>query len=720
MIDPTTGVDDGTGPQNPVGTFANGILSPMLSPNYATPEQRKQMYAYANALLAPQPVTHWAQGLGEIARSLVGGYMSHQADVAEQASRANTQNEATPTGGASSVAMPSAQGATQAATPAASSLASYFTSQGLPPAAAAGLVGGFGAESGLNPNASRAGDGSDGSTSRGLAQWNGQRAQNLAAFASKYGLNPSDPKTQADFSLNELGIKGQKGDPGYGSEASSGRALMAAQTPQDATNAAVGYERPQGYSAAHPENSLAYGKRLTMAQALMGHAGQAPAAAPAAIAGAIRTIQSPSGPIQVDARGNALDPATGRPTQAPAQAFAPTQSPMGGSPMQSAPQAPMAPRAPMQVAQNSPAYSPQQLGAMAADPNLPEAMRAHAMSLTQPTMATDANGNVSPIYQGQRTGAPIFQGGRAIQQGTDSVPGVVSGPINAPTTTIAPPVVAGAPPVAGGGLPSNAPTPPGTPGQPNSAGGAPWMRPGSVVGDMIAQKQQNDAQGAAVQAAAAANQARYQKTQQEGPALLQASYPLRQIQGILEKNGGQLPSGEGSQNVMGAASLTNMVATLLGHPLTADDSRLTSMELLHKYGTQIAQTQAASLGVHPTNMELQSAGETSPGTSLSGPANLHLVDNLVRLNSLAQKKAQFEHDYYLSHGSGPTAYDNFTQDWQKQISGPNAVPLSKYGRNVTLKDGSKAMYVPSTDPAGFSLFRADDPQFKSTVMTPGQ
>ncbi len=65
----------------------------------------------------------------------------------------------------------------------------YFVSKGWSPAQAAGIVGNLVHESGgrLNPGALNPGDGSDGSDSIGIGQWNGTRAAALKDFAAKAG-----------------------------------------------------------------------------------------------------------------------------------------------------------------------------------------------------------------------------------------------------------------------------------------------------------------------------------------------------------------------------------------------------------------------------------------------------------------------------------------------------------------------------------------------------
>lgn len=57
-----------------------------VNPAYASPQQIAALREYAKQLLTEQPVRHWAQGAGNIARALMGGYEARQADVQEQLS----------------------------------------------------------------------------------------------------------------------------------------------------------------------------------------------------------------------------------------------------------------------------------------------------------------------------------------------------------------------------------------------------------------------------------------------------------------------------------------------------------------------------------------------------------------------------------------------------------------------------------------------------------
>lgn len=125
----------------------------------------------------------------------------------------------------------------------------YFVGQGLSPAQASGIVGNLQGESGqsLNSSAISQGDGSDGSDSIGIAQWNGNRAAALKAYADSKGLPWTDLNTQLEFLHSEL----------QGPEGAAYKNLQAAQTPEDAAQAMLGYERPKDWNkpGSHPERA---------------------------------------------------------------------------------------------------------------------------------------------------------------------------------------------------------------------------------------------------------------------------------------------------------------------------------------------------------------------------------------------------------------------------------------------------------------------------------
>lgn len=114
-------------------------------------------------------------------------------------------------------------------------------SKGWEPHQAAGIVGNLQAESGsaLNTQARNAGDGSDGSDSIGLAQWNGRRATALKEFAAQQGKDWHDFDVQIDFIDHELRT----------SERAAGENLARSTNAEEAAAAFAGYERPAGWSA---------------------------------------------------------------------------------------------------------------------------------------------------------------------------------------------------------------------------------------------------------------------------------------------------------------------------------------------------------------------------------------------------------------------------------------------------------------------------------------
>lgn len=112
----------------------------------------------------------------------------------------------------------------------------FFVSQGWAPHQAAGIVGNLIAESTMNSRARNAGDGSDGSDSLGIAQWNAERATRLKQFAASKGADWHDFKTQLEFVQLELKT----------SEGKAGAALASAANAREAAEAMIMYERPAG------------------------------------------------------------------------------------------------------------------------------------------------------------------------------------------------------------------------------------------------------------------------------------------------------------------------------------------------------------------------------------------------------------------------------------------------------------------------------------------
>lgn len=150
-------------------------------------------------------------------------------------------------------------------------------------AQASGIVGNLIQESSMNTGAINRGDGSDGSNSIGIAQWNGQRAKGLHSFAGERGSDVSNLDTQLDYIHHELNS----------SESAAGNRLRNADNVFDATAAMIGFERPQGWSAKNPTAGHGWDNRLSHAKGLMGSAGEG--VEPQAIAMAQAQAKSPVG-----------------------------------------------------------------------------------------------------------------------------------------------------------------------------------------------------------------------------------------------------------------------------------------------------------------------------------------------------------------------------------------------------------------------------------------
>ncbi|TBY41588.1 phage tail tip lysozyme [Rhizobium leguminosarum] len=131
----------------------------------------------------------------------------------------------------------------------------HLKARGMTDVQAAGIVGNLMQESSLNPFARNKGDGTDGSDSIGIGQWNGDRARALKAFAQSQGTSPDDLSTQLDFIVHELQT----------TEGGAYQRLQAATNVDEATAAMISFERPQGWSADNPRGGHGWNNRLAAA-----------------------------------------------------------------------------------------------------------------------------------------------------------------------------------------------------------------------------------------------------------------------------------------------------------------------------------------------------------------------------------------------------------------------------------------------------------------------
>lgn len=132
---------------------------------------------------------------------------------------------------------------------------SKLMDKGYSPIQAAALVGNLVHESGVNPVVKPG----DGGLSHGIAQWNGPRLAGLQQFASNNSGDWQSLDTQIDYLDHELN----------NSEKQAGQALRGASDIDAATQAAIGYERPAGWTPNTPTAGLGYDQRLANARQLL-------------------------------------------------------------------------------------------------------------------------------------------------------------------------------------------------------------------------------------------------------------------------------------------------------------------------------------------------------------------------------------------------------------------------------------------------------------------
>lgn len=129
----------------------------------------------------------------------------------------------------------------------------FFSAKGLPPHQIAGIMGNVSAESAFNPLAR-----GDNGQAFGLFQHN-DRKQNLFDFIGGQ-QNLGDVQKQLEFAWHEL----------MTTEIASYRRLLNSGDVRQATEAFVGFERPQGYTVQNPSGAMHFDRRLAAAEAAMG------------------------------------------------------------------------------------------------------------------------------------------------------------------------------------------------------------------------------------------------------------------------------------------------------------------------------------------------------------------------------------------------------------------------------------------------------------------
>lgn len=174
----------------------------------------------------------------------------------------------------------------------------YYLNKGYTNVQASGLVGGLETESGLNTGAYNPND-PGGST--GIGQWSPTRWAAENTYAASQGLDPYSADAQLGFVDYEL----------HGTESTAGNALFSATTAQDATAAALDYERPAGWTASNPLGAVTYSQRLTNTVALEGTPGTDVNSDPGTEATNITAGSAPSSPSTTGQTSQAGNVSTG-------------------------------------------------------------------------------------------------------------------------------------------------------------------------------------------------------------------------------------------------------------------------------------------------------------------------------------------------------------------------------------------------------------------------
>ncbi|WAJ28031.1 phage tail tip lysozyme [Antarcticirhabdus aurantiaca] len=139
------------------------------------------------------------------------------------------------------------------------SIASYYRNKGLSPVASAAIAGHF-----VQENGGRfTGRPGDSGTAFGAAQWREERFEGLQQFAAQRGTTWEDPQTQLDY-VEWEGLNGDAGARRAWNE------LQNAKTLEDATEAMMHFERPQGYQPHSPRGGHGWDNRLRNAREILG------------------------------------------------------------------------------------------------------------------------------------------------------------------------------------------------------------------------------------------------------------------------------------------------------------------------------------------------------------------------------------------------------------------------------------------------------------------
>lgn len=706
------------------------------------------MRLYANSLVKQgqtMPVHRWTQGVAQMLNAGLGGYFSGQADQQQRAlQNQGAQGEAT----ANSIVNPSAQSNDQPqSSPSGSSYAeagntggntsglsakdqyANLKSLGATDNEAALLTGAATSESGLDPTASH-----DEGTGYGLYGHRGDRLTALKQFA---GTDTPTYEQQNQFALNELRSRPE------------GAMANGAQTPQDLTNAEMYFERPKGFTPKNPTGGLNYQGRLSDIQRVQS------LAAPTQVASVDPNMNMGLTPEQAKLNSGAVSEFAGNHPDQVAQSATPDVNAYAPG---SIPQGAFTRAGPVPANLNSALPTPPGVGNVGSVPNIPPQMGGG----TPATAAPQGAPAVAAMASALRGGAPLQGGGPVTPQTISALRGqsaqvdprqvgaILSNPMVSPETkqmvrqyftpqmmegpfgsrqlgtqsqimagqSLAPAPGPGITGTVGAGpasvpvttnlgpsgpvstplVPSGA-----TPQGPIKSGGGTAFSPASPIGQMATDAGKIATINNNVSAVGAAQTAEYQKAREEMEPTRQAAYNLHSLSTELDKG---VPQGPGASEYAKGGAMFNFAAKLLGVDTSDINSPTSVIQLINKYGTGQSINLAGRIREgKPTNYDLETAKEVSPGSEMDPKAAAHLTDNLARLNDLYYKQLNDKAQYYEDHQSQPNPLSGWSQSWQQKISGKNAVPLSKDPIWSGEIDGIPTDKVLTSDPKGFTYMR---------------
>lgn len=289
--------------------------SPDQQPLVLSPASVERRRRVAEAMMKQgmdySPIQSPWQGVARVTNAIMGGLDERKADDIERAGLASQRDAdasmyggllgggagGVPITGALGGATPPAGGTNGSPAPVAAvplpsgDLAKhaydYFTTKGYTPAAAAGLVGNMGAESGFAPDVLSGQRMGDKGTSGYLGQWHADRLTNYQNFAKAQGKSPSDYQTQLDFYNHELDT----------SEGRTKELLQGVNDPVKAAAIAAGFERPYGWKlGGDPSRIAGWDKRAGYAQHAFNQWGQAAPQVASADPDITGSVTPPAGP----------------------------------------------------------------------------------------------------------------------------------------------------------------------------------------------------------------------------------------------------------------------------------------------------------------------------------------------------------------------------------------------------------------------------------------